>query len=129
MANPFLFKSACFFGTLHLLIIYYYNVFLTIYSVIYLTAVATSLWNHSVTSDLAKWGDRVTIYTVFAFDILAAFVLNKPAEYILTMMTAVGCYFNAKYQDNRGNKGKRDWSHFATHGIWTIMHMFVIYEA
>lgn len=123
MANFVLLVSACTFGSLHLWMIYYYQLDVLL-TTIYSVGVITSILNHGLTSTILKWSDRgwMTIGTLV--DCLYLSTLpNKQIGYFFVatnishFLLAKGVIFLTRVQ-SLGNV-----PHLITHLGTTLLHL------
>jgi hypothetical protein len=110
-----------------------------------LAGVITSIWNHSVSNNVAKWADRIMIATATAVD--AVYILRLPNYFLqwtvaILMLSATVCFFKAKAaqkiaeqpQDNDQTSTKvesktfaniRDSYHVAVHACTTAANVIL----
>jgi hypothetical protein len=101
MADPILFNSACFHGFIvaGILLYAFYTTRLPKYLIALLaTVIITSVWNHGVSNDLAKWCDRTAVtITIIALSLYIYQTKQVSNIYILFLLFIVGgLYFTAK---------------------------------
>ncbi len=103
MSNGTLLRSSIGFGLIHfvLLLAVYINGHPTVplLALGYILSVLTSVWNHAVTSEVAKWSDRIVIsLTCTANFVFMCFYFDPlPFALVALQCIAIGSYFLSKY--------------------------------
>jgi hypothetical protein len=129
MANQRLFRSALVCGFIHFLAIAYWNG-PTILLIIYGFGAGTSIWNHGVTSEYAKWADRMMMAVGALMDMLWILAYTNELQRCsgLSMLAcAVGLYFLEKLNSFRKWPVPQDFLHQSSHYLITINHLFLLY--
>jgi hypothetical protein len=108
MANFTCFASALLLGFIHLLLVILCRP-PTVFSLVILGGIWSSLWNHAFTNDAAKWADRIMMGVGFVFNVLYLRDALRPASLqwplLALMLFAMVSYFSAKYSLSRGDSG------------------------
>jgi len=127
MVNQRLFRSASICGLIHLLaIIEYWNepfILLVVYGV----GVGTSVWNHSVTLEYAKWADRILMFIGALMDLFCILAYTKGLQQFTSLLMlgcAVSLYFLEKL---RIRSVPQDFFHQSAHYLITISHLFLLH--
>jgi len=130
MADPILFNSACFHGFIvaGILLYAFYTTRLPKYLIALLaTVIITSVWNHGVSNDLAKWCDRTAVtITIIALSLYIYQTKQVSNNYILILLfIVVGLYFTAKILKEKTRWYV--WFHLAMHVIATILITYIVF--
>jgi hypothetical protein len=140
MANWFLFLSSCGFGSLHLLLLYYFQPHSVLLVGSILCGVTTSIWNHGVTSKIAMYADRLMMWVGCLINVRLISQLVTSSRYMVqlvcygllissAMVYIVAKRFMTKFQlassvDSVCQAG--DIPHGLAHAILTLMHAILI---
>ena len=144
MANIVLFLSSVLWGIVHVALFIYFQgpwYFIVVYGL----GVATSIANHGLSNNVAKWGDRIMMAVSAPFDIVFT-ALTDTWTYRLVgfaiILTGIVCYFGAKravqqtpdFKDERvgiaqrRGKGKPgNEFHLISHAVITGLHGMLFY--
>lgn len=98
MANQLLAKTSMAFGALNIAFMLFWNTRHYLMAV-YIVGIATSIWNHGTTSNLAKWADRVWMFYGAVSDITVLIIRAFSPGYFL-LFGAICCYFTAKQHES-----------------------------
>lgn len=117
MANHVLFASSLFLAFLHLsLVIYFKPPRAFAFSV--LCGTFSSIWNHGVTNDVAKWSDRgmMAVGALVDFSYIASVPINQRPLLFALILAALAGYAGAKVlvRASSAKKERRDASHAAS---------------
>jgi hypothetical protein len=100
MANSVLFTSSLFLGFLHMALIIFYQPVPRILAFTITCGTFSSIWNHGVTSEIAKWTDRGIMVIGTTVDFIYIIVVNATEAQrtllITLMSTALAGYTFAK---------------------------------
>lgn len=137
MVNPVLFQSACILGSVHIAAIALYNP-PRIFATNMIIGVLTSVWNHGMTHELAKWSDRGVMGVGMVIDLyylayiakypwnmsLAASIFSAAIGYLLAkaIIHRIAVNSHGKIQE-KGNI-----PHLFAHVCLTIVHCFMCYH-
>ena len=114
MANFILSFTSILFGMFHLVWAFLQNLPWQLRTSFLLASIG-AIWNHTFTSEYAKWYDRV----VSTLGILVAcFYVKGPVE-IALLITTAAWYIQAKYT-------KQIFPHAASHIAITLCHFFIV---
>ena len=124
-----LFNSACFHGFIvaGILLYAFYTTRLPKYLIALLaTVIITSVWNHGVSNDLAKWCDRTAVtITIIALSLYIYQRKHISNIYLLILLFIVsGLYFAAKILKVKNNNYV--WFHLAMHAIATVLVAYIV---
>lgn len=129
MADPILFNSSCFHGFIVACILMYafYTTRFPKYLIALLaTVIITSVWNHGVSNDLAKWCDRAAVtITIIALSLYIYQTKPDSNKYLLLLLIIlVGLYFTAKILKEKTKWYV--WFHLAMHMISTFLIAYIV---
>ena len=135
MANPRLFCSALFLGLVHILMLVWDRHCPRVLAISLVLAVFTSIWNHGVTSDVAKWADRCMIGAAAGLDYYyLLFVIPHASSrpLLAVMSTSILAYFSAKMvlramRMEAGIMWQADMPHLCAHILQTICNVGMIH--
>ena len=128
MTNPILYKSSCINGSLIAIFLsyaYYKNLLPTYIIAILLTVILTSILNHKITNNLAKWCDRVLAFVAI---VALSFCIYKTKttklnQYLMFVLLFLICalYLFAKQTNTISNI-----CHLSAHICATILIFLII---
>mmetsp|Transcript_16839 Transcript_16839/g.25047 ORF Transcript_16839/g.25047 Transcript_16839/m.25047 type:complete len:144 (-) Transcript_16839:323-754(-) len=137
MANPVLAKSALFITFAHIMLMMFHGLRPQFLYPFWSLCLFTSVLNHSVTSEIAKWADRIVISVGVVVDIWLALVFldNKTkALSFMCLWIVVAGYFSAKMlisqkwlkEHDMCGMSVQDLPHLAAHMFGTLNHFILV---
>ncbi len=115
MANKVLLISAICSSICHLAAILLTPLIQSIYYILFIIlALSTSIWNHGVTSNIAKWSDRL----VMGFGTIITYLI-VPDKALYGLPIIIASYFGAKISNN-------NLYHIIAHITITIINIYII---
>lgn len=100
MANALLFRSSAAIAVVHAAALWWFQAGNALLTATIVLGVATSLWNHGVTSSLAKIADRAMMWVGFCIDLHLVWSVPDVAAWATCFATLVASallYFAAKW--------------------------------
>jgi len=124
MANSVLFTSSLFLGFIHMALIMFYQPVHRILAFTIICGTFSSIWNHGVTSEIAKWTDRGIMVVGTAVDFIYIIVIpatEAQRTLLITLIsTAIAGYSFSKITI-RGNL-----PHILAHICLSFAHYILI---
>jgi hypothetical protein len=134
MANNILFWSSILCGVVHFTMLYHFPTFLLL-SITLAFGIVTSIWNHGVSDENAKWVDRIVItFGVFVDLYYIVFVIQHHPLFTLTLSllgVAVMTFVSAKVLSSIDKEDVGVYNHLIAHCFATLCHcvlIVVLYE-
>lgn len=138
MANIVLLYSSYFFGSIHLFYIIYTNSNNILLNVNIFYGILTSIINHKITSEIAKWIDRSAMLIGIIIDVYI--IESIDIDYIryfsyYFLFLSILSFISSKYISNFTLHNNNYYSikiletsfHITSHLLLTLSHLFILY--
>ncbi len=127
MANPVLFASSLSITIVHLIAQFWYQQTNPILSTMMICGLVTSIWNHGVTSFIAKYTDRCMMWIGFFVDSYLTWQIRDQSHFyvcIVCLILSASLYWVAKAWVTLSRNGNVP--HLMAHCMLTVTHVSLI---